>query len=65
MVKAQSSELVAKKLRTGEIAIWDHSTKSIILLSPPGKESTVVARVIKGASFKALQEGLGSIVVLE
>jgi hypothetical protein len=63
--KVQSLDLTAKKLRTGEIAIWDSTTKSVILLSPvDGEKSTAFARVITGASLKALEEALGEVIQL-
>ncbi len=57
-------ELVAKKLRTGEIAVWDPTTKSVMLLSKPGKETVISARIISGASFHAMNEALGDVIVL-
>jgi len=62
--KNEEQQLVAKRLRTGEIAVWDGGSRSIILLAEPGREGTITARVIRGASFKALEQSLGSIVVL-
>jgi len=52
--QAGEQDLVAKKLRTGEIAVWDQEAKSIILLAAPGKEDTLTARLIRGATLKAL-----------
>lgn len=60
----QTKELVAKKLRTGEIAIWDSESGSVILIASPGKEGTITARIIRGASFKALEESLGDVIGL-
>ncbi|HEX7317050.1 MAG TPA: hypothetical protein VF297_24335 [Pyrinomonadaceae bacterium] len=60
----RGTELVAKKLRTGEVAIWDQSERAIILVSPPTKEGALSARIIKGATLKALEEALGDVVVL-
>ena len=57
-------ELVAKKLRTGEIAVWDPESRSIVLISQPSREGKVEARAISGAAFRALEEELSAIVVL-
>lgn len=62
--KKKTKNLVAKKLRTGEIAVWDADTKSIFLTATPEGSTTVVTRVISGASFRALEEGLGDVIVL-
>jgi hypothetical protein len=56
--------LTAKKLRTGEIAVWDDAERAIVLVSPPTKEGTAGARIIKGATLKALEEALGDVIVL-
>ncbi len=57
-------DVTAKKLRTGEVAVWDPSSKSILLVDKPGKASTGSVRIIKGSTFKALEEALGDITVL-
>ena len=63
--RQEPQDLVARKLRTGEIGIWDPDNHVIILIPAPSPgESTVVARVIAGGSFVALQEILGDVVVL-
>jgi len=60
--KSLKLDVVAKKLRTGELAVWDPQERAIVLVSTSG--GTPSARVIKGATFKALTEVLGSVVVL-
>lgn len=62
--KSEAKQLVAKKLRTGEIAIWDDTEKSVVLVSFPGGEGHAVARVLRGQTLKALDEALGDVVVL-
>ena len=63
---AAGAGLVAKKLRTGEIAIWDSKERAIVIISSTKetKESTTTARIIKGSTLKALEEALGDVVVL-
>lgn len=61
---ARNETLIAKRLRTGEIAVWDPDTRSIILVAVPKKEGTVMARIVTGRSFAALQEVLKDVVVL-
>jgi hypothetical protein len=59
-----AKELTAKKLRTGEIAIWDDAERAIVLVSTPTKDGAVGARIIKGATLKALEEALGDVILL-
>jgi len=59
-----TQELTAKKLRTGEIAVWDDTERAIVLISPPTREGAATARIIKGATLKALEEALGDVIVL-
>lgn len=59
-----AKELTAKKLRTGEFAIWDNDEKAIILVSSPNNEGIAGARIISGATLKSLEEALGDIIVL-
>jgi hypothetical protein len=58
----EAKDLVAKKLATGEIAIWDETERLVILLSQTEKDPSV--RIISGATLIALEAALGSIVVL-
>jgi hypothetical protein len=62
-----TTELIAKKLRTGELAIWDPKERAIVLIDPTTKQASegiATARIIKGATLKALEEALGDVVVL-
>jgi hypothetical protein len=59
-----AADIVAKRLRTGEIAVWDPDSRSLILIDAIASEKVVSARVIRGGEFKALEESLGAIVVL-
>jgi hypothetical protein len=61
----KKEEPIVKRLRTGELAVWDPSQKAIVLLPPLTKDVTQTARVIRGASLKALQESLGDVIVLD
>ena len=60
----KEQRLTAKKLRTGEIAVWDGEDKAVILVNPDVKEGTGVVRVLKGDTLKALEEALGDVVAL-
>lgn len=59
-----SEDLVAKRLRTGEIAIWDGAARQITLVPSPKDRATTPVTVLRGAEFIALQEALGPVVVL-
>jgi hypothetical protein len=56
--------LVAKKLRTGEIAVWDDTQKAIILIGRAGPDGHAIARIIHGSTLKALEAAMGDVVVL-
>lgn len=58
----EAKDLVAKKLTTGEIAIWDETERLVIIVSHKEKDPSV--RIIRGATLKALEASLGSIVML-
>ena len=64
-MSAQSSkDLVAKRLRTGEIAVWDPESRSVILIAHHKEGGTPSVRLIRGAELKALEEALGQVIVL-
>lgn len=59
---AAAKDLVAKKLRTGEVAVWDGDLKQVIIVAQSQHGPTV--RVISGATLKSLEKALGDIVML-
>jgi hypothetical protein len=61
---ADRGELTARKLRTGEVAIWDPDERAVVLVSQITEHGTTTARVLRGATLKALEEALGDLIVL-
>jgi hypothetical protein len=57
-------DVVVKRLRTGELAVWDGESKELILIRRARETSEATVRVIRGDEFHALQEAMRGIVVL-
>ncbi len=64
MTEESREQLVAKRLRTGDIAVWDAKARRAILISSLKEGESGSVRVIRGAELKALDEAFGSIIVL-
>jgi len=56
--------LTARRLRTGEIAIWDAHDKSLIIVSRGSHSGGITATELKGASFHAISKMLGGVIQL-
>jgi hypothetical protein len=57
---ATDDGLVTKRLATGEIAIWDSSRRTVIVVN----EHDQTAKFIKGSTLKELESKLAGVVVL-
>jgi hypothetical protein len=64
MTEENRDQLVAKRLRTGDIAVWDAQGRRVILISSLKEEGSASVRIVRGAELKALDEALGSIIFL-
>lgn len=60
--KNQGEDVVAKRLSTGEIAVWDASRRIMIIANADEKKESL--KVIRGKTLQEIERQLGHVVVL-
>ena len=60
--KGHGDELVAKRLATGEIAVWDATRRVVMIINADEKKESL--KLLRGKTLKEIEKQLGGIVVL-